>query len=1572
MFTVKASYRTETRRIAFDSDEFPSFAQLCGELHRKFPVLKSFQLNNLLFSTTGKAGSPRMLIGIRVQTAEDYEKRIEPYQGRLWPGAVLKFQVNDTPTPSTTRRTFASGGTASGLTSAASSRPTSFADYPSAEETPMTTPGPEFATLFPTVSQLEQDSRQSMLARIRERTSTRASNTPLNEEYDCADDLTERHVNVGTFAGYDSTFRQPMIPNGTQREGTASLAAFDSFQEAADIASTTEIDATFFTHRSAASAEELRATDEALRKQGEALERRSDALLHELRRSNQSWRDRFLANLKTAQERAETNANRDVSVPSSPGAGMSCNNHTFLDSPNSSSVASTTRPDLLRTQSFTPQETESTFPLRPLSCYDAASWVDESGRSTPVIGQSENDVFQEASERAVDLGLDLLRSSHRLSGVFDRSLSPETPSVGTPRIPSRNCDFSSFRPTSFFPAPMQSSRLPSPPHSVVPVLRPARLDTPLLSESISSTAASADGWIAECEKLKKQIDEVQSSLSSLRVDFDQAVATGTLDAGVQHETTPSSQIKSVPDKAEESESRSFAFAETPSMERGHAHSNVICNGCHKRIIGVRHKCLDCEDFDFCTACLCSPDICAAHDAQHAFFPITVPGEKLAYTKARSSRRGVQQPATCDGCQARIFGTRHRCLDCVDFDLCKQCIASVTIRSGHPMEHAFFPIQVPWKSETYYLALQCRRANQPVVEELPVHSSVVCDGCNQRVKGVRHKCLQCENFDYCSACVSDQTKRSNHNVEHTFYPIPEPTDIHGFNEVKARFFSRIQPDTHHYVVCDKCQELIVGVRHKCLDCPDFDFCDECLETGRREHFHGHQFFPITKPGDVVVHTVHDDALPMWVREDIAPRRPQNANDLPVEPQVHAANCNLCDSRIRGDRYKCLNCPNFDVCAACFSITRDQHPEHGFVKVTEDDSLHLRGSLRDGIVHNAACNECHQPIRGTRYKCMHPLCTDFDLCQNCEALPIPVHHPTHPLLKIKVKECFIPNNTARPLPNPPQQVTSPSLMSDLYTAPDLPETAIIHPVPPQLRDHAINASPQQEPAIPGSYMHYQPLPTSSRPPSNVSQYDASIIPDAPPLIPASWTPPEIEWRWGRTPSGPMVIPNMLSESEPVTRPVSTEYLQAIAQLSQPLVHLEEEAAITSSIGSHLTTPRSEPIPEENISSSVPPLALSPGSRLVDVDEPQTDVLGADLNSVDSGSPITLTQPLPRLGPVENPEWRELWPELTSVLRHLLQPPTPPAVDTAAPAPEMRGTMVESISREPSTGTLEFETPVESPLGREPLLSRPEGSEMVERSRDFGHNLVEYLNHVIPPLPALPAPLRPRFNATFVSDSNIAEGQIFPPGAEFVKSWHMRNDGDIAWPESTTLRYVAGDRLTPQGVEMQPVYVGAVQAGTEFELVGGEMKAPEVPGKYVSYWRLYDGEQYFGSSVWVDIVVAEPIQADEHSSDEPLAASSVIMPPAPSLAAATVASAGVSHAASTVTVPSVPLSDDGSDSSFDSSISLINIPSSPSVDNDDELYQDSRSHVASNSHSPAVIERDLEYVVLYDTSSNSSAEE
>ncbi|KAJ7897137.1 hypothetical protein B0H14DRAFT_2175983, partial [Mycena olivaceomarginata] len=94
-------------------------------------------------------------------------------------------------------------------------------------------------------------------------------------------------------------------------------------------------------------------------------------------------------------------------------------------------------------------------------------------------------------------------------------------------------------------------------------------------------------------------------------------------------------------------------------------------------------------------------------------------------------------------------------------------------------------------------------------------------------------------------------------------------------------------------------------------------------------------------------------------------------------------------------------------------------------------------------------------------------------------------------------------------------------------------------------------------------------------------------------------------------------------------------------------------------------------------------------------------------------------------------------------------------------------------------------------------------------------------------------------FVNDLTLPDGQIFPPGAEFMKCWQMVNSGGVAWPAGTELVYVAGERLTREIGGPAGVPIGSVKVGAEVELWTGELKAPETPGRYVSYWRLRDGQ-------------------------------------------------------------------------------------------------------------------------------------
>jgi next-to-BRCA1 protein 1 len=98
------------------------------------------------------------------------------------------------------------------------------------------------------------------------------------------------------------------------------------------------------------------------------------------------------------------------------------------------------------------------------------------------------------------------------------------------------------------------------------------------------------------------------------------------------------------------------------------------------------------------------------------------------------------------------------------------------------------------------------------------------------------------------------------------------------------------------------QRIVGVRHKCLACPDWDYCWSCIKTAPETH-PGHRFVPIY--------------------EAIA--------DLAHRHEIHyGIFCDgpLCRNKsspayITGVRYKCAVCHDTDFCAACEALPTNHH-------------------------------------------------------------------------------------------------------------------------------------------------------------------------------------------------------------------------------------------------------------------------------------------------------------------------------------------------------------------------------------------------------------------------------------------------------------------------------------------------------------------------------------------------------------------------------------------------------------------------------------------------------------------------
>jgi next to BRCA1 gene 1 protein len=86
----------------------------------------------------------------------------------------------------------------------------------------------------------------------------------------------------------------------------------------------------------------------------------------------------------------------------------------------------------------------------------------------------------------------------------------------------------------------------------------------------------------------------------------------------------------------------------------------------------------------------------------------------------------------------------------------------------------------------------------------------------------------------------------------------------------------------------------------------------MESGSAEvHNPFHEFFDIEEPGRVIVHTVlsgsgERDATPT-TRGNDRPSQSTTTADSPGQEQVtHNAYCDLCDSRITGERYVSFFC------------------------------------------------------------------------------------------------------------------------------------------------------------------------------------------------------------------------------------------------------------------------------------------------------------------------------------------------------------------------------------------------------------------------------------------------------------------------------------------------------------------------------------------------------------------------------------------------------------------------------------------------------------------------------------------
>lgn len=109
----------------------------------------------------------------------------------------------------------------------------------------------------------------------------------------------------------------------------------------------------------------------------------------------------------------------------------------------------------------------------------------------------------------------------------------------------------------------------------------------------------------------------------------------------------------------------------------------------------------------------------------------------------------------------------------------------------------------------------------------------------------------------------------------------------------------------------------------------------------------------------------------------------------------------------------------------------------------------------------------------------------------------------------------------------------------------------------------------------------------------------------------------------------------------------------------------------------------------------------------------------------------------------------------------------------------------------------------------------------------------------------------NGRFVADVTIPDDTIIQPGATFVKTWRVQNNGNTVWGAGYTLAFVNGTAMTSNTVAPLPTTAPWAQIDLSVTL-----QAPTVPGTYFGDWRLRDANGTpFGNVVYLRIVVPQP---------------------------------------------------------------------------------------------------------------------
>jgi next-to-BRCA1 protein 1 len=295
--------------------------------------------------------------------------------------------------------------------------------------------------------------------------------------------------------------------------------------------------------------------------------------------------------------------------------------------------------------------------------------------------------------------------------------------------------------------------------------------------------------------------------------------------------------------------------------------SVYCNSCDAAMYNAHYHCSICDggDYDLCEHCISSGTLCPG-EGHWLIKRCIEDGKVVTSTTERICRKAekeikkeipgafaeetktlAEEPRmptrTCNNCVYVLPEDQFvTCKTCEDFDLCVPCHRAN--KHGHHPAHGFTTA-----TDNVYLSVNEEAALAPGRH---VRHNAICDGCDKTIYGIRHKCLDCPDWDYCSACVAHAPlKHSRHRFAAIYNPIAEAQPV----------FTR-----HAGIYCDGplCKNkavpsYIMGTRFKCAVCHDTDFCASCEALPGNHHNRTHPLIKFKTPvKNVSITTMNEDA------------------------------------------------------------------------------------------------------------------------------------------------------------------------------------------------------------------------------------------------------------------------------------------------------------------------------------------------------------------------------------------------------------------------------------------------------------------------------------------------------------------------------------------------------------------------------------------------------------------------------------------------------------------------------------------------------------------------------------------